>query len=119
MTTALAAGALIAVVPHARADGDDAQAGVAAIDAGGSCCTGIPPGYGHPPVNLTPLALQLTQPLVEPVPATDGLIHLPYAAQVTNTRATPADICQATCETHPGSTGETRPFCLAGERWNA
>jgi hypothetical protein len=29
---------------------------------------------------------------IEPVPATDGLIHLPYAAQATNTLATPANI---------------------------
>jgi hypothetical protein len=28
----------------------------------------------------------------EPVPVTDGLIHLPYAAQVTSTQATPLDI---------------------------
>ncbi len=27
--------------------------------------------------------------------------------------------CQATCKTHPGTTEETRPPCLAGERWNA
>ena len=90
---ALAAGALtaadIAVVPQARAAGagDDAQA-----VAGGSWCARIPPGFGHPPLNPTPLTLQLTQPSVEPVPATDGLIHLPYAAQATNTGAQPADI---------------------------
>jgi hypothetical protein len=91
----LAAGALIIAdtVPQARAAGagDDAQTGAAAAGAG-SWCSRIPTGYGHPPVNLTPLTLQLTQPSVEPVPATDGLIHLPYAAQATNTQATPADI---------------------------
>lgn len=95
---ALAAGALIAavVVPPQRARaagaGDDAQAGAVAVDAGGSWCARIPPGYGHPPANLTPLAVEVTQPSVEPVPATDGLIHLAYVAQVTNTQATPADI---------------------------
>ena len=58
--------------------------------AGSSWCTRIPPGYGHPPVNATPLTLQLLQRSVEPVPATDGLIHLPYVAQVTNTQPTPS-----------------------------
>src|SRR5205085_3527996 len=42
--------------------------------------------------DLFPLTLELTQPSVEPVPVTDGLIHLPYAAQVTSTQATPLDI---------------------------
>jgi hypothetical protein len=57
--------------------------------AGGSWCSRIPPGYAHPPTdNNTPLTLQLLQPSVEPVPATDGLIHLPYVAQVTNTQPT-------------------------------
>jgi hypothetical protein len=90
---ALAAGALnavdIAVVPQAQAAGagDDAQA-----VAGGSWCSSIPPGYAHPPANGTPLTLQLLQPSVEPVPATDGLIHLPYVAQVTNTQPTAVTI---------------------------
>src|SRR5215469_13792072 len=60
--------------------------------AGSSWCTRIPPGYAHPPANETPLTLQLLQRSVEPVPATDGLIHLPYLAQVTNTQPTPYDI---------------------------
>ena len=85
---ALVAAALnIAVVPQAQAQaagaGDNAQA-----VAGGSWCSSIPPGYAHPPANNTPLTLQLLQPSVEPVPATDGLIHLPYVAQVTNTQPT-------------------------------
>ena len=89
VAAALAAGALnaadIAVAPQAQAAGagDDAQA-----VAGGSWCSRIPPGYAHPPANDTPLTLQLLQPSVEPVPATDGLIHLPYVAQVTNTQPT-------------------------------
>ena len=97
---ALAAGALIAtavVAPqHARAQDSGAQAApqAAAADAAGSgsWCSRLPPGYGHPPDTGTPVTLQLLQPSVEPVPATDGLIHLAYTAQVTNTRATPADI---------------------------
>src|SRR5215469_18256531 len=60
--------------------------------AGSSWCARLPPGYAHPPVNATPLTLQLLQRSVEPVPATDGLIHLPYVAQVTNTQPTPYDI---------------------------
>lgn len=90
-TALIAAGA--AMLPQARAagTGGDGQPEAAAM-AGDSWCAGIPPGFGHPPVNLTPLTLELRQPSVEPVPATDGLIHLSYAAQVTNTQATPADI---------------------------
>jgi len=45
--------------------------------AGSSWCTRIPPFYAHPPANATALTLQLLQRSVEPVPATDGLIHLP------------------------------------------
>jgi len=95
VVAALAAGALnatdIAVVAQAQTQpagaGDDAQA-----VAGGSWCSRIPPGFGHPPVNLTPVTLQVLQRSIEPVPATDGLIHLPYVAQVTNTQPTPHDI---------------------------
>lgn len=97
LATALAAACLIAaaVVPHrawaeaADAAGNDAQAGA---DRWDRWCARIPPGYAHPPANATPVTLQLLQPSVEPVPATDGLIHLPYVAQVTNTQPTPYDI---------------------------
>ena len=95
---ALAAGALITATTvlspqRARAEDSSAQAGAIAGAAGaGSWCSKIPPGYGHPPANLTPVALQVLQPSVEPVPATDGLIHLAYVAQATNTQGTPADI---------------------------
>ena len=95
----LAAGALItaAVLPQrARAQDSGAQTApqaTAADGAGsGSWCARIPPGYGHPPVAATPLALQPVQRSVEPVPATDGLIHLAYAVQVTNAVATPLDV---------------------------
>jgi len=60
--------------------------------AGSSWCTRIPPFYAHPPANATALTLQLLQRSVEPVLATDGLVHLPYVAQVTNTQPTPYDI---------------------------
>jgi hypothetical protein len=99
---ALAAGALItdaAVLPPqcARAQDGGAQPAPRATTAdeagaGSSWCARIPPRYAHPPVNATPLTLQLLQASVEPVPATDGLIHLPYVAQVTNTQPTPYDI---------------------------
>ncbi len=55
-------------------------------------CSTIPPGFGHPPVNVTIPVLQVLQRSVEPVPATDGLIHLAYTAQVTNTTAQPVQI---------------------------
>jgi hypothetical protein len=99
---ALAAGVLItaaAELPPKRAWAQDSGAQpaprattAAEAGAGSSWCARIPPGYAHPPVNATPLTLQLLQPSVEPVPATDGLIHLPYVAQVTNTQPTPYDI---------------------------
>ena len=98
---ALAAGALITAAglppQPARAQDDGAEPTPRATTAdedgaGSSWCTTIPPGYGHPPVNATPLTPQLLQRSVEPVPATDGLIHLPYLAQVTNTQPTPYDI---------------------------
>jgi len=82
--TLLAAASSIAA-SQARAAGDDAQ-------TEGAQCAAIPPGFGHPSFNLTLVTLQLVQPSVEPVAATDGLIHLAYAAQVTNTGAQRADI---------------------------
>jgi hypothetical protein len=94
VVAALVGGALItdaAVLPPqcARAQDGGAQPAPQATPdeagAGSSWCTRIPPGYAHPPANATPLTLQLLQRSVEPVPATDGLIHLPYLAQVTNT----------------------------------
>ena len=89
---ALAAACLIvvaAVVPQrtqAAGAGDDAQA---AADR----CFALAQEVGPPPpVRAIPLALQVTQPSIEPVPATDGLIHLAYAVQVTNAVATPLGI---------------------------
>ena len=86
VVVALAAGCLIVATPrHARAAGDE---GRAAADR----CVTLGQEAGHPPVNLPPVTLQVLQRWVEPVPATDGLIHLAYAAQVTNTLTTPLDI---------------------------
>ena len=61
---ALAARCLIAAVAaqRARAQDSGAQAGAtaeAAAEAGGNWCARIPPGFAHPPVNLTPVTLQL------------------------------------------------------------
>jgi hypothetical protein len=86
VAAALAAGCLIAAMPHrAGAAGDDPQA---ASDQ----CSGLAREAGHPPANVLPMALRVLQRSLEPVPATDGLIHLAYAAQMTNTLPTPLDI---------------------------
>ena len=96
---ALTAGALIPAVPqHARAQDsaqDATQAGAA------NWCSTIPPGTGHPPVALTPVTLQPLQRSIEPVPATDGFIHLAYVAKVTNTRTAPADITAIVTPVNP------------------
>src|SRR5690348_225025 len=84
---ALSAGALIAVAAAPqRALAEDSRA-QAAPEAGAAdhWCSRIPPGFGHPPVNFTVPTLQVLQRSIEPVPATDGLIHLVYAALVTST----------------------------------
>ena len=78
----------IAAVPQAQAARDDSQA---AADR----CAGILPGTGHPPINITPVILQVLQRSIEPVPATDGLIHLAYTAQATNTQGHPVTITAA------------------------
>lgn len=90
IVAALTAGALIAAMPHCARAQDSVQAAPQAGEA--NWCSTIPEGTGHPPVALTPVTLQPLQRSIEPVPATDGLIHLAYVAQVTNTRTTPADI---------------------------
>ncbi len=86
IVAALGAGCLIVATPRrAQAAGDDAQV---AVDR----CFALAQEAGHRPINLTPVTLQVLQRSIEPVPATDGLIHLAYAAQVTNTLAIPLDI---------------------------
>jgi hypothetical protein len=84
---ALSAGALIAaaaVPQQARAEDTRAQAASQA-GAADHWCSRIPPGFGHPPVNVTVPTLLVLKRSIEPVPATDGLIHLAYAALVVNT----------------------------------
>ena len=80
---ALAALTLIPSVPRAQTE---------EVQATANWCATIPPGAGHPPINFTPVAVQVLQRSVEPVQATDSLIHLVYAAQPTNTQAQPIDI---------------------------
>lgn len=54
-----------------------------------SCRSRRPSDAGHPALANTPVTLRLLQS-VTPVPATDGFIHLAYAAQVTNILPTTA-----------------------------
>lgn len=78
---ALAAGTLITAAGPQLARAQDSgagaapQAGTTAAGSGGSWCASIPPGYAHPPLNQTPVTVQLTRPSVEPVPA--GRAHPP------------------------------------------
>ena len=107
---ALAAGCLIAAVAEQRARAQDsgAQAGrplrrrprPAATGAPGSARLRAPAG------NLTPVTLQAHAALGRAVPATDGLIHLPYTAQATNTQAVPAEILSVVAG---GPAGRFRP----------
>jgi len=84
MVALLAAASSIAA-SQAWAAGEDTQ-------TEGERCAAALENAPQPPANLTPVLLRVLQPSIEPVPATDGLIHLAYVAQVTNTRAKPADI---------------------------
>ena len=78
IVAALAAGALIAAVPH-RARAQDAQ-----DNASEDQCRAAVQNAPQPPFALPPFLLRVLQPSIEPVPATDGLIHLAYMAQLTN-----------------------------------
>src|SRR5262245_25102176 len=83
----LASGALVAAVPRGAKAEDSAQAGR------DRCAAALQDAdAAHPAVNNTPVLLRVLQPSIEPVPATDGLIHLAYVAQVTNSRREPVDI---------------------------
>jgi hypothetical protein len=86
MVTLLAAASTIAA-SQAWAAGEDTQ-------TGGERCAAALQDAPQPPANLTRVLLRVLQPSIEPVPATDGLIHLAYVAQVTNTAARPADILE-------------------------
>lgn len=48
------------------------------------CASAVPAIPGGLPTQVTPLTLRVLQGSIVPVPATDGLIHLAYAAQMTN-----------------------------------
>ena len=93
---ALSAGTLFAVAATSeRAWARDSMAQAAAqAGAAGDRCSSIPPGFGHPPPQVFSPTLQVLQRSVEPVLATDGLIHLAYAALVTNTLAQPVQIVE-------------------------
>src|SRR5215813_444759 len=87
VVAALAAGALVAAVPRGAKAEDSAQ-------AGRDRCAAALQDAAHPPASDTPVMLRVLQPSIEPVPATDGLIHLAYMAQVTNRLREPADILE-------------------------
>jgi len=91
VVAALAAGALIAAVPHrARAqDAQDAQASAAEAQ-----CEAAVQNAPEPPSRLSPVLVRVLQPSVEPVPATDGLIHLAYMALVTNLSTLPISLVE-------------------------
>ena len=54
------------------------------------CATPLPASAGMRPTRLTPVTLRILQTSLTPVPATDGFIHLAYAAQLTNLNPKPA-----------------------------
>lgn len=51
----------------------------------------LPLGAGFPPASINPLIVRVLGEMITPVPATDGLVHLSYAAQVTNLAAVAAE----------------------------
>ncbi len=79
---ALAALTWLATAAEARAGGGCGAAGLLAP------ALAIAP----PPLAITPVALRVLQDSLTPVPATDGQVHLAYAAQVTNLSQDPVDI---------------------------
>ncbi len=91
---ALSVGALFAAAVPQRAQAEDSSVQLAsqAGAAADQWCSRIPPGFGHPPPQVFSPTLQVLQRSVEPVPVTDGLIHLPYLALVTNTLPQPVQI---------------------------
>jgi len=72
-----------------------------------------PPAAAGPAINLTPLTLHILQDTIVPVPATDGLTHLAYAAQVTNLQADPVEVVEVTpvdAMRNFASTGKNQQF---------
>lgn len=53
---------------------------------------GGPTASALPPVVVGPVTLRVLQDTITPVPATDGLVHLAYVAQITNLSRAPIDI---------------------------
>lgn len=66
------------------------------LTAGGAraqrCAAPLPPSMGVPPVSSNPVLVRVLGGPIIPVPATDGLVHLAYSAQVTNLEAGTARI---------------------------
>ena len=91
-------GMLVPPVPPARRRHVAALAvALGAVVAGGAAhaaqsCPQLPPGAGVRRSSLTPLVVRPLQTVIEPVPATDGLVHLAYAAQATNMHQGRAEI---------------------------
>ncbi|MEA2778157.1 MAG: hypothetical protein QOF90_3563, partial [Acetobacteraceae bacterium] len=48
------------------------------------CASPLPATAGTPPIQITPVTFRILQSSLMPVPATDGLLHLAYAALMTN-----------------------------------
>ncbi|WP_428488787.1 M23 family metallopeptidase [Rhodopila sp.] len=65
----------------------------------------VAPATGAFPTQITPVTLRVLQPAVTPVAATDGFVHLAYAAQITNVGRDPAnlDTIVPTDFGHPGA----------------
>ena len=61
--------------------------GTAHAQGGG---TPLPADAGALPTQITPVTLRILQASLIPVPATDGFVHLAYAAQMTNLSRDPA-----------------------------
>ena len=58
---------------------------------GRACRSRRPVDAGYPPSVATPVTVRAIQPII-PVPATDGLIHIAFAAEVINVPGSPSSI---------------------------
>ena len=65
---------------------------LAASHAWAQSCAALPATAGQLPVAVTPVTLRILQTEIVPVPGTDGLTHLAYAAQVTNLSPNPSTV---------------------------
>ncbi len=57
-----------------------------------SCPAPLPPDAGVPPTTINPVIVRVLGGTVTPVAATDGFVHLAYAAQVTNLASGAAEV---------------------------